>query len=165
MNNRPSDDLYVRWTQVGVFTSHMRYHGTSPREPYEYPGIAPIVRKWLNLRYALIPYLLDQQAIVTRSGYPMLRAMLLQHPEDPFCWHIDDQFFLGDALLVAPILNAKGIRDIYLPAGSWVDLWTGEIQQGPRLLRGCRYRAGTDAGVRAVRCEDPGLSRGRAVHR
>ena len=97
------------------------------------------VRKWLNLRYALIPYLLDQQAIVTRSGYPMLRAMLLQHPEDPFCWRIDDQFFLGDAFLVAPILNERGRRDIYLPAGSWVDLWTGEVQQGPRLLRDCEY--------------------------
>lgn len=60
MNSWPEDDLYVRWTQVGTFTSHMRYHGTSPREPYEYPKAADIVREWLKLRYALIPYLADQ---------------------------------------------------------------------------------------------------------
>jgi alpha-D-xyloside xylohydrolase len=136
MNNRPSDDLYVRWTQFGVFSSHLRYHGTSPREPYEYPAVADLVRQWLNLRYALIPYLVEQGEIATRTGYPLLRALLFHDPSDPSCWRVDDQFFCGDSLLVAPVMNAEGVRDVYLPAGRWVDVWTGEIVDGLRLLRG-----------------------------
>lgn len=135
MNSRPSDELYVRWTQFGVFSSHLRYHGTSAREPYEYPAVADIVRRWLRLRYALIPYLLDQAEIVAKSGFPILRAMIFHHPQDPTCWKIDDQFFCGDALLIAPLLDTGGIRDVYLPEGEWLDFWTGEKFTGPRWLR------------------------------
>ena len=74
MNSWPADDLYVRWTQFGVFTSHFRYHGACPREPYEYPAIADIVRQWWKLRYALIPYLAEQGKRVIKTGLPMLRA-------------------------------------------------------------------------------------------
>jgi alpha-D-xyloside xylohydrolase len=135
MNSWPADDLYVRWTQVGVFTSHLRYHGAQPREPYEYPEIADTVRKWLNLRYALIPYLVDQSEKTVKTGYPIFRAMIFHHQDDPFCWHIDDQFYCGDSLLIAPVLNSKGIRDVYLPQGKWIDLWTGEQIQGPVMLK------------------------------
>ncbi|HHX02517.1 MAG TPA: alpha-xylosidase [Firmicutes bacterium] len=138
MNNWPEDDLYVRWTQVGVFSSHMRYHGTSPREPYEYPQVADIVREWLKLRYALIPYLYDQGNKAVEKGYPVLRALVFHHPDDPFCWHIDDQFYCGDNLLVAPVLNKEGVRDVYLPEGQWTDLWTGETINGPVLLKGVK---------------------------
>lgn len=134
MNTWPSDDLYVRWTQAAVFGSHLRYHGAQPREPYEYPHISNIVRQWLRLRYALIPYLAAQGQKTCRSGYPLLRAMILHHENDPACWHIDDQFFCGDDLLVAPILNARCIRNVYLPAGKWMDFWTGESIDGPRWL-------------------------------
>ena len=136
MHSWPSDNLYVRWTQFGVFTSHLRYHGAQPREPYEYPAVADIVRKWLRLRYALIPYLLDEARAATQSGYPVLRALALHHPDDPLCWHIDDQYYFGSALLVAPVMNDTGVRDVYLPAGDWVDLWTGQAFHGPQLLRG-----------------------------
>lgn len=139
MNTWPEDDLYVRWTQAGVFTSHLRYHGTSPREPYEYPNIADIVRKWLRLRYCLIPYLVDQGDKATKTGYPVLRAMIFHHEDDPYCWQIDDQYYFGDAFLIAPIMNSENRRDIYLPEGSWTDLWTGKIFQGPRLLKDVEY--------------------------
>lgn len=138
MGSWPEDDLYVRWTQVGVFTSHLRYHGCQPREPYEYPNIAPIARKWLKLRYALIPYVLEQSRKSRESGYPVLRALLFHHESDPYCWHVDDQYYFGEHLLVAPILNREGVRDVYLPAGEWVDVWTGEKLQGPRLLKQIR---------------------------
>jgi len=134
MNSWPEDELYVRWTQVGAFTSHMRYHGTSPREPYEYPAVADIVREWLKLRYALIPYLYEQGCRAVENGYPVFRALVFHHPDDPFCWHIDDQFYCGDSLLIAPVLNKEGIRDIYLPEGQWIDFWTGETIKGPVLL-------------------------------
>jgi len=112
MNSWPSDDLYMRWTQMGVFSSHIRYHGTSPREPYEYPG-----RQIVN------------------TGFPMLQALIFHHEDDPMCWHIDDQYYFGNDFLVAPIMNDEGIRDVYLPEGKWVDFWTGEVLKGSRWLK------------------------------
>jgi alpha-D-xyloside xylohydrolase len=135
MNSWPSPELYVRWTQLGVFTSHLRYHGTTPREPYEYPHVADTVRKWLKLRYALIPYLLQEGRKASSSGMPVLRALVLHHQDDPTCWAIDDQFYCGEDLLVAPIMNDEGKRNVYLPQGEWVDLWTGEKIVGPAWRR------------------------------
>ena len=135
MNSVVPDDLYVRWTQFGVFSSHLRYHGTSKREPYEYPAISGIVRKWLKLRYAIIPYLIQQSKIITTSGYPMLRALIFHHPEDKLCWHIDDQYYFGDHILVAPIMNSENRRDVYLPEGNWVNFFSGIITQGNCWLK------------------------------
>jgi len=135
MNHWPDEDLYVRWTQLGVFTSHIRYHGTCPREPYEYPEIADLIREWWNLRYALIPYFVEQGNKVVNTGYPMFRALLFNHPDDPYCWYIDDEFYCGDNLLIAPVMNSEGVRDIYLPQGKWTDFWTGELIQGPVQLK------------------------------
>jgi alpha-D-xyloside xylohydrolase len=134
MNSRPTETLYVRWTQAAVFGSHLRYHGTSPREPWEYPSVANIVREWLHLRYALIPYLLDQSEILSRTGFPLMRPLFFQHPHDPLCWNIDDQFFCGDALLVAPIMRDSNRRSVYLPSGRWVDFWTGAVLEGPQWV-------------------------------
>ena len=130
MNSVIPDDLYVRWTQFGVFTSHIRYHGTSKREPYHYPNISHIVRKWWKLRYALLPYILEQSKKTTTTGYPVLRALLLHHPTDKMCWHIDDQYYFGDDFLVAPIMNSENKRDVYLPEGNWVNFFTGKITKG-----------------------------------
>ena len=51
------------------------------------------------------------------------------------CWHIDDQYYFGSDFLVAPIMNDEGIRDIYLPAGKWIDFWSGEMLEGGRWLK------------------------------
>ena len=130
----PSDALYMRWTQAAVFLSHIRYHGSQPREPYEYPGIADLVRKWWRLRYALIPYLIEAGRQSAGSGFPVMRALFFHDPADPLCWVLDDQFLCGDSLLVAPVMNDSGIRSVYLPKGEWVDFWTGEQFQGPRWI-------------------------------
>ncbi len=135
MNSVLPDDIYVRWTQFGVFSSHLRYHGSHEREPWHYPAIAPIVKKWLQLRYRLIPYILEQSEKVTHTGYPVLRALLFHHPEDKTCWHIEDQYYFGDDMLVAPVMNSENRRDIYLPEGKWVNFFTGEILEGERWLR------------------------------
>jgi len=134
-DQKPAEDLYVRWSQAAAFTSHMRYHGTSVREPFNYPEVADTVRKWFRLRYALIPYLVDQGKKAVSTGYPVFRAMVFHHENDPICWSISDQFYCGDNLLVAPVLNSEGVRDVYLPEGSWVDFWTGEVIEGPVYLR------------------------------
>jgi alpha-D-xyloside xylohydrolase len=135
MNSVLPDDIYVRWTQFGVFSSHLRYHGSHEREPWHYPAIAPIVKKWLQLRYRLIPYILEQSEKVTHTGYPVLRALLFHHPEDKTCWHIEDQYYFGDNMLVAPVMNSENRRDIYLPKGKWVNFFTGEILEGECWLR------------------------------
>lgn len=135
MNSVIRNDLYVRWTQFGVFSSHIRYHGTSKREPYEYPEISDIVRKWWKLRYALIPYIFEQSKKAIQSGLPVLKAMVFHHPDDRMCWHIDDQYFFGDDFLVAPVMNPENKRDVYLPKGTWVNFFTGEVAKGEKWLK------------------------------
>ena len=134
MNDRPSDELFVRWTQVGVFTSHLRFHGSSAREPWEYPAVAGLVREWLKLRYALIPYLQREGEQAVSSGLPVFRSLVFHHEEDPVAWTIEDEFYCGGTFLVAPIMNAAGVRSVYLPAGEWIDFWTGRRIRGPVAL-------------------------------
>lgn len=165
MNSVIPDDLYVRWTQFGVFSSHMRYHGTSKREPYSYPEISGIVRDWFKLRYALIPYILVQSENVSVTGYPVLRALLFDNPEDKTVFHIDDEYYFGDDFLVAPIMNSENKRDIYLPEGRWVNFFDGKIVEGPWWLRNfkcplrdmpvwIRYGTALPVYARPVSCTD-----------
>ena len=132
MNSPLDEDVYVRWTQFGVFSSHIRYHGTCKREPWHYPAIAPIVKKWWKLRYRLLPYIVEQGEQCTKSGYPMVRALIFHHPEDRQCWHIDDEYYFGSEFLVCPVMNSENKRDIYLPKGLWVNFFTGERLEGGR---------------------------------
>ncbi len=132
MNSPLREDVYVRWTQFGVFSSHMRYHGSFKREPWHYPNIAPIVKKWWKLRYQLMPYIIEQGELSCKSGYPMLRALLMHHPHDRQCWHIDDEYYFGSEFLVCPVMNSDNHRDIYLPEGLWANFFTGERLEGGR---------------------------------
>ena len=143
MNSILDENVYVRWTQFGVFSSHMRYHGTCKREPWHYPNIAPIVKKWWKLRYKLLPYITEQAERCTKTGWPMIRALLMHHPYDRQAWHIDDEYYFGSEFLVAPVMNATphsnqqsenavGVRDIYLPEGVWVNFFTGKRLDGGR---------------------------------
>ena len=132
MNSPLDEQVYVRWTQFGVFSSHMRYHGTCKREPWHYPAIAPIVKRWWKLRYKLIPYIIEQSELACKSGYPMVRALLFHHPHDRQVWHIDDEYYFGTDFLVCPVINSLSRRDIYLPEGLWVNFFTGERLQGAR---------------------------------
>ena len=132
MNSPLDENVYVRWTQFGVFSSHMRYHGTCKREPWHYPNIAPIVKRWWKLRYKLLPYIVEQGEQCTQSGYPMVRALLFHHPHDRQVWHIDDEYYFGSEFLVCPVINGDNRRDIYLPEGLWVNFFTGERLEGGR---------------------------------
>ena len=132
MNSPIDENVYVRWTQFGVFTSHMRYHGTCKREPWHYPQIAPIVKKWWKLRYRLMPYIVEQGEQCCKSGFPMVRALLMHHPHDRQVWHIDDEYYFGSEFLVCPVINGTNKRDIYLPEGLWVNFFTGERLEGGR---------------------------------
>lgn len=138
MNSVVSDDVYMRWTQFGVFSSHIRYHGTNKREPWHYPNIAPMVKRWWKLRYKLIPYILRESEKATHSGSTIVQALIFHHPEDNNCWHIDDEYYFGDDFLVAPVMSSDNCRDIYLPEGEWVEFFTGDrfsVSDGGRWLK------------------------------
>lgn len=135
MNSVVDDDVYVRWTQFGVFSSHIRYHGTNKREPWHYPAIAPIVKRWWNLRYMLIPYIYKESLKATTTGSTVLQALVFHHPDDKMCWHIDDEYYFGDDMLVAPVMNSDNRRDVYLPEGAWRNLFTGEKIEGGRWIK------------------------------
>ena len=135
MNSVVSDDVYVRWTQFGVFSSHIRYHGTNKREPWHYPAIAGTVKKWWRLRYKLIPYILRESEKAVNGGSTIVQALIFHHPDDRLCWHIDDEYYFGDDMLVAPVMNSDNVRDVYLPEGNWRNLFTGERIEGNQWLK------------------------------
>lgn len=135
MNSILPDDIYIRWTQFGVFSSHLRYHGSAKREPWHYPNIAHIIKKWWKIRYRIIPYIMEQSEKTTRTGYPLLRPLVMHHPNDKTCRHIDDQYYFGDNMIVAPVMNSENVRDIYLPEGEWVHFFTRKEYRGEQWLR------------------------------
>lgn len=129
----PSDELYVRWSQLGLFSSHARCHGagdTTHREPWAFSKEAcDIFRYYDKLRYSLMPYIYKEAEKCTKTGLPMMRVLYLEYPEDRNVYHIDDEYMFGDSILIAPVLiplSRTDIRNIYLPKGVWFDFFTKE---------------------------------------
>ena len=137
-------ELYIRWFQFGAMLPVFRSHGTdTPREPWQFgaedsPEYA-CIRDMIALRYRLLPYLYSTAAQACREGMPMIRAMLTAFPEVPELHATDDQYMLGDALLVKPVTRAikdgGNQTDIRLPPGGWYDLFTGEYIPGGQVFR------------------------------
>ena len=139
---QPSGELYVRWLQAAVFSSHIRMHGIGEREPWAFGAdVEAIARKWLAFRYRLIPYLEHGIEQATQTGLPIMRAMPLAFPNNALLRHFETQFMCGDTLLVAPIIQAGGEVEIALPPGGWFDLNTRRHFAGRQVLR---YRAKLD---------------------
>jgi alpha-D-xyloside xylohydrolase len=135
LTDPPSPELYIRWSQMGLLFSHARAHGhTAPREPWAYgePALT-IFRRYAQLRYRLLPYLYAA-ARHAAEGVPLVRPLVYDHPLDRATWHIDDQYFLGPDLLVAPMFVPRGRRDVYLPEGGWYDFWTDRRFDGARWI-------------------------------
>jgi alpha-D-xyloside xylohydrolase len=128
----PTEKLYIRWAQFGMFCSHTRCHGESQREPWFFGDRAlDIFRCYALLRYQLFPYIYSCAHEAANTGMPVLRAMMLEYPEDPNCYDKDLQYMFGPWFLVAPIFNENDQRNVYLPPGDWVDYWNGKIIKGP----------------------------------
>jgi len=126
-NDKGPDEVYGRWFAAGTFFPFMWSHGQEDHEPYSHgEEIESAAREFLNLRYRLIPYLYSLHELTHRTGIPVLRAFPLQQTDDPSAHRVDDQFFVGDDLLVAPIFNDEGDRKVYLPKGLWYDFF-GEL--------------------------------------
>jgi alpha-glucosidase/alpha-D-xyloside xylohydrolase len=154
-------ELYLRWFQFGAFCPLFRSHGRAwklrlpwgwntgdpgPIERGNYDGTAipdasqlhneqvePICRKYLELRYRMLPYLYSAVHECTVTGLPVMRALWLHYPDDPAAVACQDEYLWGRNLLVAPVLEkGAGSRNIYLPRGVWYDFWTGEKLEGGR---------------------------------
>lgn len=132
-NDTATPDLYKRWVAFGLLSSHSRLHGNaSARVPWLFDDEAvDVLRFFKQLKTHLMPYLIDIAKEAPQQGWPMLRAMVLEFPDDPACRYLDTQYMLGSALLAAPIFRPDGQVTYYLPAGEWRHLLTGEAAQGP----------------------------------
>jgi alpha-glucosidase len=129
-------ELLARWTEFGVFQPFCRNHscmGTARQEPWAFgEPWESVCRDMLSLRMQLLPYLYTAFEECHRTGAPVLRPLLFDHPDDPVTYTADDEFLVGSGLLIAPITR-PGIehRHVYLPAGSWRHWWTNTLVEGP----------------------------------
>jgi len=129
--NRSPRELYRRWLAFGVLTSHTRTHGAPPREPWTYDSAFVVdFRRAVEMKYRLMPYIYAQARASSDSGYPMLRTLFFEYPDDPTSWLIEDEYLLGEGLLVAPLFQETDHRAVYLPPGAWIDYQTGRSYQG-----------------------------------
>ncbi len=125
-------DIYKRWCQFGLLSSHSRLHGSSSyRVPWLFDDEACVILKeFVNLKCRLMPYLYGQAVRSHEYGTPVLRPMFLDFPEDRACDTLDRQYMFGSSLLAAPVFKESGEVDYYLPKGTWVNLITGETREG-----------------------------------
>ena len=153
-------ELYARWFQFSAFCPSFRSHGRTwklrlpwgwntgefgPKEHPERqhpdaselrnPEVEPIARKYLELRYRLLPYNYTLARVAGDTGLPMMRAMWLHYPDDPEAVKLGNQYLWGRDLLIAPVVE-KGAkqRRVYLPVGNWYDWWTGDKFTGPKWI-------------------------------
>lgn len=156
-------ELYLRWFQFGAFCTLFRSHGRTwklrlpwgwntgdpgPVEVRNYDGSAtpdasqlhnqqvePICRKYLELRYRMLPYLYSAVRECATTGMPVMRALWLHYPDDPIAIARQDQYLWGRDLLVAPVIEKAAVsRSVYLPRGRWYDFWTNDVMEGHREI-------------------------------
>lgn len=128
-------ELLARWTQVGAFTPFFRNHSadrTIRQEPWSFgEQIEEIVKKYIAIRYRFLPYMYQLFYETSKSGIPIMRPLILEHPNDKKVENCSDQFLVGSDLLVAPIMTPEtDHRAVYLPEGNWFDFWTGKGYAG-----------------------------------
>lgn len=136
---QPSGELYARWIQLGVFHPFCRTHSSGhhgEQEPWSFgTEVIDITRKFVELRYQLLPYLYTMFWQYVNEGIPMLKPLVYFDQEDIQTHYRTDEFIYGNQILVCPILepNALG-RRMYLPTGNWYNFWTNEFVEGKKEL-------------------------------
>ncbi|HEU4754043.1 MAG TPA: TIM-barrel domain-containing protein, partial [Armatimonadota bacterium] len=134
--DRSPRDLYRRWLPFGMLTSHSRAHGAPPKEPWGYDAaFVDEYRRAVELKYTLMPYVYAQAKESSANGWPMLRTLFFEFPDDPTSWTVEDEYLFGSDLLVAPLMEDGPGRRVYLPPGTWVDYQTGRSYAGARWHR------------------------------
>jgi len=132
-------ELVARWVQLGTFTPFFRMHsakGTRDQEPWSFGAeVEEICRRFIRLRYRLLPYLYTLFEEASRTGLPILRPLVMEDQADPETWCITDQAMVGSHLLIAPVMQPGATRRmVYLPRGTWYDFWTGQPCEGGRYV-------------------------------
>ncbi|AZQ39816.1 alpha-xylosidase [Streptomyces cyaneochromogenes] len=133
----PTPTVFKRWVQFGLLSSHSRLHGSnSYRVPWDYGEEAvEVTREFTLLKHRLAPYLHRAAQQAHTTGVPVMRAMVLEFPDDPTAAVLDRQYMLGDDLLVAPVFTDDGTVEYYVPEGTWTNILTGAQVTGPRWVR------------------------------
>jgi len=132
---QPNGELYARWIQLGVFHPFCRTHSSGDhgeQEPYSFDdNVTNIVRKFIEIRYQLLPYLYTAFWRYINEGVPILKSLVLFDQDDLQTHHRNDEFIFGEKILVCPILepNAKG-RRMFIPRGKWYNFWNCELILG-----------------------------------
>jgi len=134
-----SADLWTRWAQAGAFFPFMRAHavlGAPAKEPWAYgPVHEAYNRRAIERRYEFLPYIYNAFHQTATTGMPMMRALVLEYPDDPATYNLSDEYLFGDDLLVAPIISPTTTeRQVYLPAGQWINLSNGSTQAGGQTV-------------------------------
>ena len=134
----PGPDLYKRWVQFGLLSSHSRLHGsTSVRVPWAFDEEScDVLRKFTKLKLSLLPYLARGAKQVSEEGVPLMRPMAMEFPHNPAAQYLDRQYMLGDDLMVAPVFSPDGVVEYYVPEGTWTNYLTGENIVGPKWVKG-----------------------------
>ncbi len=136
---QPNGELFARWIQLGVFHAFCRTHSSGDhgeQEPWMFGDeITGIVKKFIELRYQLLPYLYTTFWFYHTEGIPMLKSLVLYDQEDIQTHYRTDEFIFGNQIFVCPILepNSKG-RRLYLPKGNWYNYWTNEFTEGGKEM-------------------------------
>ena len=126
-------ELYIRWMQFGTFSPITRAHGVGqPTEPWGYGEEAEsISKKYIELRYQLLPYIYTMAYQNYKTGMPLARPLFFDHPEIGFLDNYSMSYMWGDALLVSPVVSEGAqTKDVYLPEGNWVNFWNDKVYAG-----------------------------------
>ena len=142
-------DLETRWVQYGVFSPILRLHSTAnifnSKEPWNYgPEAEPIQEDFLRLRHRLVPYIYSMMVRNHEDGIPMIRPMYHVYPKKGEAYGVKNEYFFGSELIAAPITSPRDTESmlstvqVWLPAGVYVDVFSGRIYTGDRNLTACR---------------------------
>jgi alpha-glucosidase len=134
---QPTGELYARWIQLGVFHPFCRTHSSGDhgnQEPWAFDEeVINITRKFVNLRYQLLPYLYTMFWQYIEEGVPMLKPLVYYDQDDTQTHYRNDEFIYGNQILVCPILEPNAVgRRMYIPRGEWYNYWTNEFTTGGR---------------------------------
>ncbi|MBO4885471.1 MAG: glycoside hydrolase family 31 protein [Clostridia bacterium] len=135
----PEADVFMRGLEYTAFSANIQTHGLVKR-PYDFEDhVKDVYRAYAKLHDAIRPYLVEQGALACETGMPLMRHLFLYDCRDANVFDIEDEYMLGDALLVAPVLDDVDERDIYLPKGEWQNIFTGETFAGGQTLKRVKF--------------------------
>ncbi|MBR6702550.1 MAG: hypothetical protein IKI78_05360, partial [Clostridia bacterium] len=135
IDKRQEDKVFLRGLEFTAFSPCIQTHGKIKR-PYDFDShTKDVYRTYSKLHEAMKPYLIEQSAVSCKTGLPLMRHLFLYDSGDEKCADTEDEYMLGEALLVSPVLTRRRRRNIYLPKGKWINIFDGKEYEGGRTLK------------------------------